>query len=297
MMPFRLSRRALLATAPLLAVPLGGGTAAAAESDFYGFLAGIRREAYAQGIRPATIEIAFRYIQYLPHVVELDRKQPEHKLTFTEYLAKVVTQQRLDDARQHLVDNWTLLQRVRQRFNVQPRFVVALWGVESDFGRTMGSYSVPAALATLAYDGRRGSMFRAELIAALKILDRSDVRAGNMVGSWAGAMGQCQFIPTTFLAFAADGDGDGRYDIWKSKADVFASTVNYLHRVGWQPGLGWGEAADPSSVAQRGERIVRPSGAGGPAYRTTENFRVILRWNQSDFFALAVGLLSDRITA
>jgi membrane-bound lytic murein transglycosylase B len=110
-------------------------------------------------------------------------------------------------------------------------------------------------------------------------------------------MGQCQFIPTTFLLYAADGDGDGRYDIWSSKADVFASTVNYLRRAGWQPGLHWGEEVASSAAAGKGERIVRPGGAGGPAYRTTQNFRVILRWNQSDFFALAVGLLSDRIAA
>src|ERR1051326_4452265 len=132
MMPFRMSRRALLAAAPVLAVPLGGGIAAAAESDFSGFLAGVRRDAFAQGIRQATVDIAFRYIEYLPHVIELDRRQPEHKMTFAEYLDKVVTQQRLDDARRHLVDNWGLLQQVWQRFRVQPRFVVALWGVESE---------------------------------------------------------------------------------------------------------------------------------------------------------------------
>jgi membrane-bound lytic murein transglycosylase B len=116
-----------------------------------------------------------------------------------------------------------------------------------------------------------------------------------MKGSWAGAMGQCQFIPTSFIAFAADGDGDGRYDIWTNKADVFASIVNYLHRVGWRPGLQWGEEVASGTPAGKGERIVRPAGATGPAYRTTENFRAILRWNQSDFFGLAVGVLSDRI--
>src|SRR5258708_37884786 len=239
MMPFRVSRRALLAAAPLLAVPLGGRIAAAAESDFSGFLAGVRRDAAAQGIRPATIEIAFRSIQYLPHVIELDRKQPEHKMTFAEYLDKVVTQQRIDDARRQLADNWGLLQQVWQRFRVQPRFVVTLWGVESDFGRTMGSYSVPAALATLAYDGRRGAMFRAELMASLKILDQGNVRADNMVGSWAGAMGQCQFMPTTFLSYAVDFDGDGRRDIWNDRADALGSIANYLSRRGWRGNESW----------------------------------------------------------
>src|SRR5215212_3651697 len=240
-MPFRLSRRVLLGAAPLLAVPLGGGPATAAESDFSAFLAGMRRDATAQGIRPGTIDVAFRSVQFLPRVVELDRKQPERKFTFAEYLAKVVTQQRLDDARQKLVENSTLLQHVWQRFQVQPRFVVALWGVESDFGRTMGSYSVPAALATLAHEGRRGPMFRAELIAALKILDGGHVRAENMVGSWAGAMGQCQFMPTTFLTYAVDFDGDGRRDIWTSTQDVLGSIGHFVSKLGWRGDQSWGQ--------------------------------------------------------
>jgi membrane-bound lytic murein transglycosylase B len=327
MMPFRPSRRALLAAAPLLAVPLGGGIAAAAESDFSGFLAEVRRDAFAQGIRPATIEIAFRYIQYLPHVIELDQRQPEQRLTFAEYLDKVVTQQRLDDARRHLVDNWELLQRVWQRFRVQPRFVVALWGVESDFGRTMGSYSVPAALATLAYEGRRGPMFRAELIAALKILDQGDIRADAMVGSWAGAMGQCQFMPTTFLSYAVDFDGDGRRDIWNERTDVLGSIANYISRLGWRAEENWGrEVAVPSNFDSRlaglesrrstiewsrlGVRpvgaapftgreppasLVLPDGIGGAALLVYDNFRVIKRWNNSNYFAAAVGYIADSI--
>jgi membrane-bound lytic murein transglycosylase B len=326
MMPFRLSRRALLAAAPLLTVPLGGGIAAAAESDFSGFLAGVRRDAFAQGIRPATIDVAFRYIQYLPHVVELDRRQPEHKMTFAEYLGKVVTQQRLDDARRHLVDNWGLLQQVWQRFRVQPRFVVALWGVESDFGRTMGTYSVPAALATLAYDGRRGAMFRAELIAALKILDQGNIRADNMMGSWAGAMGQCQFMPTTFLSYAVDFDGDGRRDIWNDRADVLGSISNYIARLGWRGGESWGREValsanfDPQLAGLESRRptaewvrlgvravrtaftgreppasLVLPDGIGGTALLVYDNFRVIKRWNNSNYFAAAVGYIADSI--
>ena len=327
MMPFRLSRRSLLAAAPLLAVPLGGGEAAAAESDFDGFLAGVQREAYAQGIRPATIDIAFRYIRYLPHVIELDRRQPEHKLTFAEYLSKTVTQQRLDDGRQHLVDNWGMLQRVRTRFNVQPRFIVALWGVESDFGRIMGSYSVPAALATLAYDGRRGTLFRAELISALRILDQGNIRVDNMVGSWAGAMGQCQFMPSTFLRYAVDFDGDGRRDIWNDRADVLASIANYISRLGWRGNEGWGrEVVVPASFDTRlagldsrrsiadwsrlGVRpagaapftgreppasLVLPDGIGGTGLLVYDNFRTIMRWNKSTYFAAAVGYIADSI--
>src|SRR5947209_2626233 len=311
LMPFRLSRRALLGAAPLLAVPLGGGPATAAESDFSAFLAGVRRDATAQGIRPGTIDLAFRSVQFLPRVVELDRKQPERKFTFAEYLAKVVTQQRLDDARQHLVDNWQLLQRVSQRYHVQPRFVVALWGVESDFGRTMGSYSVPAALATLAYEGRRGPMFRAELLAALKIVDQGNIRVENMVGSWAGAMGQCQFMPTTFLSYAVDFDGDGRRDIWNDRADVLGSIANYVSRLGWRGDESWGrmvavpgdfdtrlaglDSRRPTAEWSRlGVRpvgnagftgrepeasLVLPDGAGGTALLGYDKFRVIKRWH------------------
>ena len=326
MMPFRPSRRALLA-APLLAVPLGGGKAAAAESDFNGFLAALRRDAVAHGIRPATIDIAFRYIQYLPHVIELDQRQPEHKMTFDEYLAKVVTQKRLDDARRHLVDNWGLLQQVRTRFNVQPRFIVALWGVESDFGRTMGDYSVPAALATLAYEGRRGSLFRAELLSALRILDQGNIRVDNMVGSWAGAMGQCQFMPSTFLSYSVDFDGDGRRDIWNDRADVLGSIANYISRLGWHGNEGWGrEVVVPASFDNRfagldsrrstaewsrlGVRpagaapftgrepsasLVLPDGGGGRALLVYDNFRAIKRWNNSTYFAAAVGYIADSI--
>ncbi len=325
MMPFRVSRRAVLAAAPLLAVPLGGGKAAAAEGDFQSFLAGVRRDAQAQGIRPATIDLAFRYIQYLPRVVELDRKQPERRMTFAEYLGKVVTQQRLDDSRHHLADNAALLQQVQQRFNVQPRFVVALWGVESDFGRTMGSYSVPAALATLAYDGRRGAMFRAELIAALKIIDQGHVRADLMLGSWAGAMGQCQFMPTTFVGYAVDFNGDGRRDIWNTRADVLGSIANYMSRLNWRGNEGWGrQVAVPGNFDARlagletrrpiaewarlgvsaaggaefsgrepDGSIILPDGIGGTALLVYDNFRTIKKWNNSNYFAAAVGYIAD----
>jgi membrane-bound lytic murein transglycosylase B len=327
MMPFRPSRRALLAAAPaLLTVPLGGGAAAAAESGFDDFLGGMEREAYARGIRPGTIAIAFRYIRYLPQVIELDHRQPEHKLTFAEYFAKVVTQKRLEEARRHLVDNWALLERVQQSYNVQPRFIVALWGVESDFGRIQGDYAVPAALATLAYDGRRGPLFRGELISALKILDDGDVGAAGMVGSWAGAMGQCQFMPSTFLGYAVDFDGDGRRNIWTDRPDALASIANYLSRLGWRGSEDWGQAvvvpraldpryADlgyrltsrqwarlglrPAAGAFTGREpaasLVLPDGVGGAGYLVYDNFRAIKRWNNSTYFAAAVGTIADSI--
>jgi membrane-bound lytic murein transglycosylase B len=327
MMPFRLSRRALLGMAPLLAVPLGGGSAATAGSDFNAFLAGVRRDAQAQGVRPGTIDVAFQYVQFLPRVIELDRKQPEHKMTFAEYLAKYVSQQRIEESRQKLVENWGLLQQVWQRFNVQPQFVVALWGIESNFGRNMGSFSVPAALATLAYEGRRGAMFRAELIASLKIIDQGHIRADNMLGSWAGAMGQCQFMPTTFLSHAADFDGDGRRDIWNNRSDVLGSIANFVSKLGWRSNEGWGRFVQvPASFddrlaglgtrrpaaewAQLGVRpahgapftgrepvasLLLPDGPGGTALLVYDNFRAIKKWNNSNPFAAAVGYIADSI--
>jgi membrane-bound lytic murein transglycosylase B len=329
MMPCRVSRRALLAAAPALcAASLGGGAAVAAESGFDDFLAGLERDAHARGIRPGTIAVAFRYIQYLPHVVELDRQQPEQRLTFAEYFAKVVTQQRLDAARQHLVDNAALLARIGRYYDVQPRFIVALWGVESDFGRIMGDFPVPAALATLAYDTRRGPMFRDELLKALRILDDGDIGAAGMVGSWAGAMGQCQFMPSTFLRYAVDFDGGGRRDIWTDRSDALGSIANYLGHLGWRGHQDWGRAVEvppgldpryanldyrlttaqwarlglrPASGAfsyrEPAASLVLPDGVGGAAFLVYDNFRAIKRWNNSTYFAAAVGSIADSIAA
>ena len=327
MMPFRPSRRALLAAAPLLALPLGGGRAIGAESDFSSFLAGLRRDALAQGVRPGTVDLAFRYIQFLPKVVELDQRQPDRTLTFADFITKVVNPQRIEDARRNLAENLGLLQRVQQRFGVQPRFIVALWGVESDFGKTQGSYSVPAALATLAYEGRRGPMFRSEAITSLKIIDQGHIRADNMLGSWAGAMGQCQFMPSTFLSYAVDFDGDGRRDIWNNRGDVLGSIANYLARLGWRGSESWGrEVAVPGNFDSRltglesrrplgdwmrmGVRpigapltgreaaeasLLLPDGPGGRALLVFDNFRATMKWNKSVKFAASVGMIADGI--
>jgi membrane-bound lytic murein transglycosylase B len=319
------SRRQILAVPVLGALCSLVRPAAAAAGDFDTFLAGIRREAAAQGIRASTIEAALRNTEFLPHVIELDRKQPERQLTFNEYLEKVVTEQRMESARRELAENRVLLDGIWRRFSVEPRFIVALWGIESDFGRVMGNYAVASALATLAYDGRRSSYFRGELISALRIIDQGHIRADNMMGSWAGAMGQCQFMPSTFLGYAVDYDGDGRRDIWNDRADVLASIANYIARLGWRGGQGWGRAvmlpagfdagysglevkrstgewtrlgvrsvdAGPL-VGRDGEAsLVMPDGSGGPAFLVYDNFRTIMRWNKSTYFAAAVGYLAD----
>jgi membrane-bound lytic murein transglycosylase B len=321
----RISRRQVFAVPFLAASGAAIPTNAATAADFYGFLAAVRRDAAAQGIRAATIEAALGRAEFLPHVIELDRKQPERQLTFGEYLDKVVTAQRMDGARHQLADNRLLLDSIWRRFNVEPRFVVALWGIESDFGKVMGNYAVPSALATLAYDGRRSGYFRGELISALRIIDQGHIRPDNMMGSWAGAMGQCQFMPSTFLGYAVDYDGDGRRDIWNDRADVLASIANYIARLGWRGGESWGRevvlpagfdtrftgleirrptgewsrlgvrSADLGPLVGRESEasLVMPDGLGGPAFLVYDNFRTIMRWNKSTYFAAAVGYLAD----
>jgi membrane-bound lytic murein transglycosylase B len=300
-----------------------------AEGDFNTFLYLVAREATAQGVRPSTADLALRYAQYLPHVIELDRHQPEQLLTFAQYLEKTVSPQRIENARRALYDNWRLLDAVHRSYGVDPRFIVALWGMESDFGKITGNYLVVASLATLGFDGRRGSYFRGELISALRIIDQGNVGPGNMNGSWAGAMGQCQFMPSTFLRYAVDFDGDGRRDIWNDRADVLGSIANFLSHLGWRDGESWGDQvvlpagfdarwtgleqrrptaewvrmgvrsldARPLTVREVEASIVIPDGADGPALLVYDNFRTIMRWNKSTYFAGAVGYLADAMVA
>jgi membrane-bound lytic murein transglycosylase B len=264
------------------------------DPKFTAWLAGVRAEAQRGGVDSSTLA-ALDNVEQIPRVLELARDQPEFKMTWQRYHDLVVSEERVRRGRELLKENRALAERFAVPVGMPPSMIVSLWGIESNYGTRLGDFEVVPALATLAYNGFRAQFFRGQLIAALKIVSQGHIGLHQMKGSWAGAMGQCQFIPTSFLAYAADGDGDGRSDIWGSRADVFASTANYLRRVGWRPGLGWGQEVPPGSAAGQGGKIVRPAGASGPAYLTTENFRVILRWNQSDFFALAVGILSDRI--
>ncbi len=267
------------------------------DAKFATWLRGVRAEAARAGVDESTLAAALDNIEEIPRVLELARNQPEFKMTFERYQELVVSPERVSRGRTLLAENRNAIDRFAVPAGIPASVVVALWGIESNYGTRLGDFEVVPALATLVYNGFRAQFFRAQLIAALKILSQGHVGLSAMKGSWAGAMGQCQFIPTSFVAYAADGDGDGRMDIWTNRADVFASIVNYLRRVGWRPGLEWGEEVPAGTAVGQGTRIVRPAGAGGPAFRTTENFRAILRWNQSDFFALAVGLLSDRIAA
>ena len=260
-------------------------------------------------------------------MVELDRKQPEFTLTFKQYISRVVPPARIRKGRRKFTENKAQLQRAGRRFGVQPRFIVAFWGIETDFGRHAGGFSVIRALATLAFDGRRSRFFRRQLMHALRILEQGHITPGRMKGSWAGAMGQFQFMPSSFMSFAVDGDGDGRKDIWTNKKDAFASAANYLARSGWKGDQTWGRAVRlPGGFDTKlaGLKIRKPlgewqklglrragggdlpkrqlpasvvlaDGPGGPAYLAYNNYRVILKWNRSTFFALAVGKLAEGI--
>jgi membrane-bound lytic murein transglycosylase B len=266
-------------------------------------------------------------IEPMPRVIELDRRQPEGTISFATYAARVVSPARIAAGRRHLEEDGALLAQVAARYHVQPRFIVALWAVESSFGQSAGETPIIPALATLAYDGRRSNFFRGELLAALKIVERGDVAPEHMKGSWAGAMGQCQFMPSSYLKYAVDFDGKGRRDIWTSRGDVLGSIANYLATVGWSERGTWGrEVRLPAGLdshlvdlqvkkplaawASLGVRrsdggalpqaalvasLVQPDGAGGRAFLIYDNYRALMNWNRSTYFATSIGLLADAI--
>ena len=298
--------------------------------DFQIWLGKLRVEAEGKGISQSVLDEALAGIQPIPRVIELDRRQPEFTLTFTQYRDRVVPQSRIKKGRVKYQENRDLLEEIGGKIGVQPRFIVALWGIETDFGRVTGGFKVISALATLAHDGRRSAFFRKELLNALQILHEGHIAPKEMMGSWAGAMGQSQFMPSSFLAHAVDYDGDGRRDIWTTRPDVFASAANYLAKSGWRADQTWGREVklprdfdfaladlkvrkpiggwqalgvrQPDGgdlpTRQLSASIVLPEkGKMSPAYLVYSNYRTTLRWNRSTYFALAVGLLSDGIGA
>jgi membrane-bound lytic murein transglycosylase B len=270
----------------------------------------LRTEAQAKGISPSTFDRSLENVLPLPEVLERDRRQPEFTLTFSDYLRRTVT-----------------LERVRARYGVQPRFLVAFWGLESNYGDHTGGFSVIPALVTLAYDERRAAFFREQLMHALTILEQGHISLPAMSGSWAGAMGQLQFMPSTFTGYAVDGNGDGRRDIWTALPDIFTSAANFLASEGWQGTQTWGREvrlpadfdwrtagletrlpiaewqaagvrrADGTDLprADMTGSIIIPSGHLGPAFLVYDNFRTTLVWNRSILYAVAIGHLADRI--
>jgi membrane-bound lytic murein transglycosylase B len=269
------------------------------------------------------VDAALTGVDPVSRVLELDRRQPEAILPLATYVARAVSAGRVRRGQARLAAERPALAEVAARTGVPPAIIVALWGLESDYGRDPGAFPVIPALATLAHAGRRGALFRAELLDALRILDEGHVPLDRLRGSWAGATGQPQFLPSSFLRHAVDGDGDGRRDIWTSRADTLASIATYLVAAGWQAGVPWGHpvhlprsgppGSEPRPASQwraHGLRIaggvplpddtvatlLRPDGDHGPAFLVSENFEVLLRWNRSTAFAVAVGTLADRLT-
>ncbi len=323
-----LNRRSLLrasaAAASLAALP-----ARAASGSFDAFTRQVIADAERHGISPSVLSQAFAGVQPNARVIELDHKQPEFTMTWDQYLSRVVSPQRVVDGRDNYRRNARLLGAIGSRYGVDPGVVLGIWGLESNFGTKTGSFGVVEALATLAWEGRRAAFFRSQLMDSLAILNAGDVTPARMTGSWAGAMGQPQFMPDSYLRYAVDFDGDGRRDIWASRADALASIANYLARSGWRQGEPWGQpvrvppgfgATDTGRDRSRplGEwmrlgvrradgsafgradvpgAVVLPDGPGGEAFMVYRNFAAIRRYNPSDFYALAVGLLGDAVAA
>jgi membrane-bound lytic murein transglycosylase B len=299
----------------------------ASADDFSQWLATLKKDAQMQGIQAATIDAALHNAQPMPQILELDRKQPETTVTLAQYLSHVMTPARIGQGRKLRAENAALLRSVAGKYGVAPKTIMALWAIESGFGHTMGDYRVVDTLVTLAYDGRRPDLFRAELIAALKIIGQGRLTADDLKGSWAGAMGQIQFMPTTYLKYGVDFDHRGDADIWRDTGDVFASAANYLADLGWNRNETWGREVklpprfDPALLGLPNQRtvkewvvagvrkadggnlppsaiegsIIAPDGLDGRAFLVYGNFRTIMKWNRSTYFALAVGLLGDAI--
>ena len=285
-----------------------------------------RDSARAAGITEATLHAAFDDVHYLPRMIDQDRAQPEFTRTPWDYIERAVTPRRVAQGTDRLAQLRTEADAASARYGVPPEVMVAIWGMESDYGGDFGDVPTIDALATLGFEGRREAWARAELLAALQILQNGDIDRAHMIGSWAGAMGQTQFLPSTFLGYAVDGDGDGRRDIWGSMPDVLASTANFLARSGWRADEPWGVElrlpagfdvgrADPGVRQSAGQwaaegvqqvdgtplpaladaSVLLPAGARGPAFLVGADFRAILRYNNSTSYALAVGLLAQRL--
>ncbi|MFM5817825.1 lytic murein transglycosylase [Aeromonas sanarellii] len=314
-------RLALLLLGGLLSAPLQ------ASPDFARYVEGLKQEAVTAGIPAATVQAAFADVRLIEAAIRHDKNQPEFKLTLDTYIPRAVPEWKVKQAnalyRQHL----PLLTKIGREYGVQPRFIVALWGIETNFGKLTGNFPLISSLATLAWDGRREAFFKDQLFDALRILEQGHVSPAAFQGSWAGAMGQVQFMPSSFLAYAVDQDGDGRKDLWGNLADVFGSAANYLHRNGWREDETWGrrvrvpgdldpallglETRKPLSAWQAlGVRrldgsplpkadmqasLIRPDDIHGRSYLAYDNYRVLRHWNRSPYFVVAVGTLADRI--
>lgn len=320
-------------TASLLAVAGVVASIAFAQAEdktaqgFAEYVTALKAEAQQKGFDESLLNDAFNDISFRPTVIKSDKNQPEKKITLDSYLASRVPDWKVQQAVEMYNKHKSLLEDIGQKFQVQPRFIVALWGNESNFGRIQGNYSVLSALASLAYEGRREKLFKDNLFAALTILDEGHTSVDALKGSWAGAMGQSQFMPISFLNYAVDYDGDGRKDIWQTEADVFASIANYLSSEGWDNNGTWGRQVSLTQPIkefglskslykpladwqQAGVRrfdgsdlpnadipasLIMPDGSEGRVYLVYNNFHTLMKWNRSSYFGVSVGYLSERI--
>ena len=310
----------------LLTVPIQAQSQTPVQS-FDEWIAALRVEASALGISEATLA-ALDQLEPVARVLELDNSQPEFVQTFARYLGLRVTEAQIQRGQSLLRQHAALLEEVRKRYGVQPHYLAAFWAIESNFGSNTGGFSVLQALATLAYDPRRAKFFRRELLTALQIIDDGHIAADSMSGSWAGAMGQLQFLPSVFYNYGVDGDNDGKIDIWNSLPDIFHSAANFLSESGWRGDERWGRevilpanfdfrlsgtgtrkplqewqdlgitqtSGAPIPLADMNASIVLPAGAAGPAFLAYDNYRTTLVYNPSTFYALTVGHLADRFT-
>lgn len=313
---------------PLLAVLFALSLSGTAMADSTSrFVSGVWADAKAAGVSRTVFDAAFADFKPSAKIMELTRKQPEFTTTVGQYIGKRITPSLVDRGRDMAGEWRKTLAAIEARYGVDAEAVLAIWGMETNFGSYIGSSNTVHALATLTHGGYRSDYFRKELITALRILEAGHVRPSKMIGSWAGAMGQTQFMPSSFVNFAVDHNGDGRADIWSTVSDALASTANYLKQHGWRPGETWGyevvlprdfdfERARVLGTASLGEwqamgvmrangkgfprttdmaRIYMPAGGEGPVFLLLPNFDVIKTYNKSDSYALAVGHLADRI--
>ncbi len=299
-------------------------------AEYTAWLNNLKQEMIARGISEETVENVYQtnYYKPDPQVVKIDRKQTEFALTSTDYLNRVITAKRVETARKNYRSLQPVLKKIEQKYGVPGNYLIAFWGVETNFGQNFGGYNVIEVLTTLSYDKRRPKFFREELYQALKIVDTWKVDHSRMQGSWAGAMGHFQFMPSTFNAYAVDYNGDNKIDIWHSFDDAAASAANYLSSLGWQNNQPWGmEVSLPWNFdfSQTGRQITKtigewkklgvktisgkslkldnktmasvivPEGKKGNAYLILDNFRKIMIWNRSENYALAIGNLADYI--
>jgi len=303
-----------------------GGVQAQEVLEYQAWLQKFRAQAVSLGITQRTLDSTLTNLSPNQRVLELDRRQPEFSLTFWRYLNNSISDKRIQRGRDLLKQHADLFAKVQERYGVQPRFLVAFWGLETNFGDYTGTFPLIQSLTTLAHDPRRSEFFTTQLMAALELMDRGDIPF-DIKASWAGAMGYAQFMPTTYKAYAVDGDGDGKRNMWKSLSDVFYSAGNFLSHSGWQAGETWGREVtlpsqfdldksglstkmslsdwsalgvrkangQPLPQADMAGSIILPAGYKGPAFLVYENFRTILDWNRSNFYAIAVGHLADRL--